>query len=483
MKAKKGKFTRENGSHVANSGELPQSEAKEMNGSKMAVETRGYAKSDSRYWLQEGKLQRDLRSSPNLFCRIQWRGRREFFPLSTPNVKVAAPKAAAIYRDVVATGWGKALAKHKPDTFKAKGCTVGDLIAAVSELATCRPDTLRGNVSTFRRIVADVEGIKADAARFARCGDGRAAWLAALDSVPLAKLTPDRVEAWKLRFVSQASGDEIKSRAARNSANTMLRQGKSLFTKRLRHFFAQRLELPSRLPFDGVAPFPRQSMRYASTMDVHALLTAATGKLAVTDPEAFKAFLLCLFGGLRRNECDKLRWSSLDFTAGAIRIEAHSDFSAKCETSLADVPIDPEVCALLQGLRAKEPKAEYVLQGEASKVNTSYRAYRATETFARLATWLRSNGVTGRAPLHTLRKEAGSLVCAKAGLFAASRFLRHADVAITAQHYTAQKERVTLGFAGLLAKPKNVTPADFTKAPTEKGLEPKGRKAHRRATA
>ena len=68
-------------------------------------------------------------------------------------------------------------------------------------------------------------------------------------------------------------------------------------------------------------------------------------------------------------------------------------------------------------------------------------------------------------PLHTLRKEAGSIVCQNPGLFAAARFLRHADVAITAQHYASQKERVTLGFAGLLAPAENVKQGTFTAPP------------------
>jgi hypothetical protein len=66
-----------------------------------------------------------------------------------------------------------------------------------------------------------------------------------------------------------------------------------------------------------------------------------------------------------------------------------------------------------------------------------------------------------------MRKEAGSLICEKHGLFAASRFLRHADIAITAQHYTAQKERVTIGLGAMLARePANVVEADFKPAQT-----------------
>jgi len=439
---------------------------------------RNIGKADARYWQQAGKLHTDSRSSGALSCRIQMDGRREPFPLRTTNKAAAATKAARIYGDVVALGWDAAIAKHKPDSAKPKGSTVGDFLAAVSELANVRPPTLRGYTATFRRIAADVMGVEAKASRYARCGGGRDAWLAAVDAVPLAKLTPDRIEAWKLRYVStRTAGDETKARSARNSANTLLRMGKGLFAKRLLKLAANRISLPSPLPFDGVELFPRQSMRYVSTMNLESVLIAARDDLAQNDAEAFKAFVLCLFAGLRRNEADKLRWNSIDFDTGAIRIETQSDFAPKAETSLGDVPIDAELCAILRGLRAKEPKAEYVLSSDAAKrafkaartqsapLSLKWSKYRAAATFKRLVDWLRVHGVASRTPLHTMRKEAGSLICEKHGLFAASRFLRHADIAITAQHYTAQKERVTIGLGAMLARePANIVEADFKPA-------------------
>ena len=60
-------------------------------------------------------------------------------------------------------------------------------------------------------------------------------------------------------------------------------------------------------------------------------------------------------------------------------------------------------------------------------------------------------------PLHELRKEFGSQLCAKYGIYAASRMLRHADIAITAQHYLDPKERTTIGMGNLLGVPGNVT--------------------------
>jgi len=418
--------------------------------------------------LQPGKL--DTTPKSRFYsCRIQTQGRREPFPLRTANKSVAATRAAQIFGDVIALGWEAALAKHKPQTLeKPKAmATVGELVRAVAGVAEVRPVTMAGNAASFRRIMGDVLGIEAGGkSRFAPKGKGRTAWLEAVDRVPLSALTSDKVQAWKLAFVGKAGNDEAAARRARNSANSILRQARSLFGKKVLRFVSQTLVLPSPLPFDGVDLFPRQSMRYAGAMDVEALLTAARAELGGVKAkrEEWKAFILCLFGGLRRNEADKLRWQCVDFTTSALRIEAAGDFSPKVESALGEVPIDAEVCAILRGLRAAESKAVYVLAGEASKPGASSRHYRANATFQNLTAWLRKHGVTDRKPLHTLRKEAGSLVCQRAGLFSASRFLRHADVAITAQHYAAQKERVTVGLGSLLSESASGKVLEF-KAP------------------
>lgn len=427
----------------------------------------GFPKGDVRHW--QSRVRKE--DSPDYSIQIAYKGQRRRFQLETSNKEAAAKKALAIYQALRASGWEAAMAKYKPSLVKAeKGSTVGELLTAVAELANVRPTTLRSYQATFRRIVADVEGIEAKAGRFARTGDGRSSWLAAIDAVPLANLTPDRIEAWKLRYVSSRAGrNESKARSARNSANSLIRMGKGLFAKRILRLVTNRVILPSPLPFDGVDLFPRQSMRYVSTMNVEALLRAARQKLAIEDPEAFKAFLLGLFAGLRRNEADKLRWGSVDFDAGFIRVESQSDFAPKAETSLDEVPLDAEVTAILRGLRAREPDAMYVLAADApkrkfktprpakkeSEENLNWAKYRANDTFTRLTTWLRANGVKARTPLHTLRKEAGSLIAEKEGIFAASRFLRHADVAITAQHYAAQKKRITVGLGSMLTMSAN----------------------------
>ena len=62
--------------------------------------------------------------------------------------------------------------------------------------------------------------------------------------------------------------------------------------------------------------------------------------------------------------------------------------------------------------------------------------------FEELATWLRSQGVESKRPIHELRKEVGSLIADEHGIYAASRFMRHADIRITAASYLDKKKRI-----------------------------------------
>jgi len=48
------------------------------------------------------------------------------------------------------------------------------------------------------------------------------------------------------------------------------------------------------------------------------------------------------------------------------------------------------------------------------------------------------------------------MIATKSGIHAASRFLRHADIQVTAMHYADHKERVTVDIGGMLL-PQNVT--------------------------
>lgn len=57
-----------------------------------------------------------------------------------------------------------------------------------------------------------------------------------------------------------------------------------------------------------------------------------------------------------------------------------------------------------------------------------------------------------------MRKEYGSQVCAKHGIYAASQALRHADIAITSAHYLDLRKRSTVGLGNLLKTSADVAP-------------------------
>lgn len=82
--------------------------------------------------------------------------------------------------------------------------------------------------------------------------------------------------------------------------------------------------------------------------------------------------------------------------------------------------------------------------------------YRCEPTFEDVNEWLRKHGVNGGKPLHTLRKEYGSLLTRSYGIHAASRALRHADLRTTSEHYSDLTARVTPGIGRLVANPKRI---------------------------
>jgi integrase len=277
-----------------------------------------------------------------------------------------------------------------------------------------------------------------------------------IDDLPLTILTPEAIQTWRIQYVQKAGENPARQRSARITCNSNLRQAKALFSRKILKFTSG-VALPDPLPFAGVELYPRESMRYHSKLNPAVLLQSAKENLFETDPEAFKALLLALGAGLRRGEIDRLLWRQVGVDAGVIHIETTEAGGLKSSDSAGDVPIDQTLSSILRGFRAKA-HGQYVLE-EGTGITSSRpwgQRYRCGDVFDRLTKWLRKQGVEGAKPLHTLRKEAGSIIATKAGIHAASRFLRHADIQVTSMHYADHKERVTVDI-GALFDPQNVT--------------------------
>jgi integrase len=385
-------------------------------------------------------------------AKIQHLGRRETFSLGSVNKASAAARAKQIYLSLQAAGWDATLAKFKPKAGNAGKAvtTIGEFVEEVKAKASARPKTIESYCQAFRTIVADVCGIDGGKSKYDYRTGGRDSWLRKVHAVKIVAITPGEVQKWKLRFLRRAGTDPIKQRAARVSVNSLMRRAKSLFAPGVLKFVS--LELAGASPFAGVSFEPRQSMRYRSGFSVEKLIKDAQTELPI---EQLKILLLALMVGLRRNEIDKLEWPAFRWDEGVIRIEATRYFHPKSEDAVGDVEVDAELLEIFRGFHARAT-GNFVIQSEiAPRLGATYSHYRCQRLFEALSKWLRDHGVTGNKPLHTLRKEFGSQVCAKHGIYAASTALRHADIAITSQHYLDKKRRVTVGMGHLLATSGN----------------------------
>jgi integrase len=427
-----------------------------INGQEVAK--RNFGKTDARYW-HDVIFKPTYSKSGKTFCiehwaaRIQWRGRRELFNLKTSNKAAAAAKAKDIYAMLVGAGWPQTLAKFKPEMARKSVSSVGDFLSELRGHWSGKRRTFEDYCKNFRTLVAQIFNINGGRAKFDYVGGGRDAWVAKIDRIKLADVTPDKVNKWRIDFVRKAGRNPVKQRRARISCNSLMRQAKSLFASELLRHVA--VHKPEKLPFDGVAFYKRESMRYHSAVDIEGLISDAMRELP---QEQLKIFLLATMVGLRRNEIDKLQWEAFQWKKAVIRIETTEHSTPKTSDSAGDVPIDKELAALFQGWHAKATNLFVIEADVEPRTDTSYAHYRAQLHFDALIKWLKSKGVTAIKPLHEMRKEFGSQLCAKYGIYAASRALRHADIAITAQHYVDQKERVTFGMGDLLTMPGNVTP-------------------------
>jgi integrase len=436
------------------------SEVNQKSGKQVANQNgRSAAKNDSRYWLPRIFKPVNDRgdASPHYSMRVAFKGRRMAFSLGTGNKDAGARKARDIYGDLLTLGTDATLAKHraqKPEKPEAIA-TVGEWIAAAKRVFDGSPATFGSYTRCLRSIGADILKVAKTKKRFARASAG--AYRRQIDSASLAMFSAEALQAWRIRFVQRAGANPAKQRSARISCNSMLRQARALFSKKILKFMSG-LNSPEPLPFTAVDFYPRESMRYQSKIDPAVLLQAASAELAVSDSEAFKALLLALGAGLRRGEIDRLLWRQVNFDVGVIHIETTEAGGLKSEDSAGGVPIDPALVALLRGYRAKT-KGLFVIEGGVNGAGPRAwgQRYRCDDVFVRLMAWLRGKGVEGAKPLHTLRKEAGSIVATKAGIYAASRFLRHADIQVTSQHYADHKERVTVEL-GMFLQPANAIP-------------------------
>jgi integrase len=446
----------------------------------------GVGKNSANYWLP--RLRKPVNrlgvESPHYLMQLCFKGRRLAFGLGTGNRDAAAKIAAGIYTDILTLSVEGALAKHRPKAASKAGiATVGEWVEAARAVSDVNPSTFTSYAQCLRHIAGGLLAVKRTKKRFGPKKGGAAAYRAGIDAASLDIFKPAALQQWRLAYIKKAK-NPAEERSRMTSCNSNIRQARSLFSGKIVRFLPD-LRLPDPPPFAGVQFYPRQSAKYFSRIDAKELLQKAGAELAESDPPAFLAMLLALSAGLRRGEIDGLVWRQVDFDRQLVRIEPTDKAGLKTADSRDEVPIDEHVAALLRGHFAKVKRPEaFVIEAEGGVLDKTagWRHYRADAVFVRLTDWLRAQGVTARKPLHELRKELGSLVTAEHGIYAASRVLRHSNVATTAAHYADLKTRPVVNVGAWLAEGDGIVklPRDETpSAPAGKSRKPKKRRGER----
>lgn len=438
-------------------------------------QSRQYGKSDWRYW-KEKIFKNSFQVHDGFYeqgvfsAKIQYKGRRERINLCLANKELAARKACEIYMFLTTNGWDDTLEKYKPGVDgKIASPTVGEFLAEVDAQAEIRQSSKVSYFGKFRRLVAEVAGIKSDATKY-HSGKGSENYRAKIHAVKLSELSPAKVNSWKRKYV-KAAVDEVDERSRKETVNSILRNSKSLFSDKVLGFVANdfmgertistkdgikklqgRLSIPFN-PFNDVAMEKVGKVKYNSEregMKAEVIFMAARQELAKDQPELYKIFLLAITAGLRRKEIDWLKWDQVDFSKREISVQVSKHYQLKSSEADSIVTIDQSTADLLRGYRKQSDSEFVVSSNRPAQMPKEPSDYRCSSHYSKLCKWLRGKGVSSRTPLHTLRKEAISMIAKNQGIHVASAFARHSDIRITAQTYAEQRIRAEVDTTELL---------------------------------
>ena len=415
------------------------------------VDVTRYGRLDYRHWLDKVFHFRRVRDGhgsleKNYSVRIQYKEHRYRFDTGKTEKIAAAQTAVRLFKSVIEKGWEATISSHavtlgkrEPLPVMNPRATLGALIEAFMHYSTARSSTKLGYVKAIRKIFADINNIDRSG-RHDTKGETYSKWHERIDLLPLASVTSDAVMGWKKAFI--ATNNERQRRQRMVTVNTLLRNAKALFSKKLLPHIAKQVDLPSPLPLEGVTLESQPSMRYQSKINAATILSEARAHLLEEFPQAYMIVCLALWCGLRRAEIAYLQWSSVDLTRRVIHVESNDFYQTKSHDSEDEVDLDLEFVKELVAHKKKSSGIFVIESDDAPKQHTGSGSYRANEHFTKAINWLREQGITAAKPLHELRKESGSVVASRHGIFEASRFLRHSDIRITATHYLDKKKRI-----------------------------------------
>lgn len=406
---------------------------------------------EGRVFLPTYKRKGKLHKTANYSCKIQFAGRRESFPLHTANCSEAAQKARDIYLVVVRWGWDEALKKHKPKpTQPVTVLTVAELFRLVALTGLITASTMMTYKTKLRTLIAFICKLGIGRGRGVRYLE----WRQKVDAQPISVVTLEAVKEFRRHMLARGTETPRKLYSAGVTLDGYIRNLRSLFRAEMLEALKDLGAVVEPMPFDKVpmAIKGRSAFRYVSIIQPEKLMREAIDELSKAHPEPFKIFLLALLLGFRRTEIDKLRWDMVNWERKHIALIPHEFLHLKTANSSDEIRVEPDFLLLLKQYK-EISRSDYVVHSDnlPRKLST-YRHYRCDAHFKFLTKWLRAHGVNTQKPIHTLRKECGSLVTERFGIMAAKTILRHATIDITVTYYASDRRAANTGLDTMLPK-------------------------------
>lgn len=316
---------------------------------------------------------------------------------------------------------------RKTTTVKVPG-SLADLEKAYRSSAAGRidPHTIHHNILSLRIVVRTALGGRPEPG-----------------AVMLQQLTGDLVHVFKRNVLAGAAAKvELDRRRAQRTANSYLRQARSLFTPELVNTYRRdfNLEMPAALASfqaePGFADVSKQQGEYNLPSDhlIKRTFDALT-LLKHTNRPAFIAIWLALGFGLRKEEIAGVRARNFLMLRGTPAVELEEvwvHFQGKSITKNGSVrPVIPVTNGAWEHL---EPMLRTIPPGDF--VIGDNKTFRCENVYREISAWMRDLGWQTQKAVHEFRAYAGCQVAMRDGIYQASKWLRHSSVTVTEKNYS-----------------------------------------------
>ena len=321
------------------------------------------------------------------YARFQWQGKDIWRSTKFTTKDLAEPEAKKIYQ-VIVKGRTDALLKTR---LKSPYPTLKQITDTYKVKSQIRKRTKTNNINALRNICFQVLGQE-------------------LDAVKVDVLTAKLVRDYQAQKVGAANTEKMRI-SAEVSANSSLRQARSIFAKKVLHLYDD-FTLPDLSGFmktpgmtetkvHGFVPFPfKKWLGFCRQVR----------KLKDTDIPAWRLFIMMSKLGMSNRETyyAEESWIEKRGDAHVMVIKIRDNFAPKSKNRIREIPMSEKTASLLKG-QASTKATHISPEGRlaAIRLNKIFRVYFPD----------RQKGI------YELRKHAGSIVASRDGLLAAAKFL------------------------------------------------------------